>query len=123
LNLPLKADRNRIRQIIGNLLDNAIKYTPAGGTVELNAHTDGKDTVITVEDTGIGIPPQDLSRIWDRLFRGDQSRSINGLGLGLSLVKAVVEAHGGKVEVTSDSMRGSVFTIHIPSCIDHGPPE
>jgi signal transduction histidine kinase len=123
LNLPLKADRNRIRQIIGNLLDNAIKYTPAGGTVELNAHTDGKDTVITVEDTGIGIPPQDLSRIWDRLFRGDQSRSINGLGLGLSLVKAVVEAHGGKVEVTSDSMRGSVFTIHIPSYIDHGPPE
>jgi len=119
-NLRLKADPNRIRQVIGNLLDNAIKYTPTGGTVELNAHTDGKDTVITVKDTGIGIPPEDLSRIWDRLFRGDQSRSINGLGLGLSLVKAVVEAHGGKVEVTSEPMGGSVFTICIPSYVAQG---
>jgi signal transduction histidine kinase len=114
-NLCLKADPNRIRQAIGNLLDNAIKYTPPGGKVELNAYLDGKDTVITVKDTGIGIPPEDLPRIWDRLFRGDQSRSVSGLGLGLSLVKAVVEAHGGKVEVTSEPTRGSVFTIRIPS--------
>lgn len=119
-NLRLEADPNRIRQVIGNLLDNAIKYTPAGGKVELNAHVDGKDTVITVKDTGIGIPREDLPRIWDRLFRGDQSGSVGGLGLGLSLVKAVVEAHGGKVEVTSEPIRGSVFTICIPSYIAQG---
>jgi signal transduction histidine kinase len=119
-NLCLEADPNRIRQVIGNLLDNAIKYTPAGGKVELNAHVDGKDTVITVKDTGIGIPREDLPRIWDRLFRGDQSLSVSGLGLGLSLVKAVVEAHGGKVEVTSEPIRGSVFTICIPSYITQG---
>lgn len=119
-NLCLRADPNRVRQVIGNLLDNAIKYTPAGGKVELNAHIDGKDTVITVKDTGIGIPAEDLPRIWDRLFREDQSRSLSGLGLGLSLVKAVVEAHGGKVEVTSEPTRGSVFTICIPSYIAQG---
>jgi signal transduction histidine kinase len=119
-NLCLRADPNRIRQVIGNLLDNAIKYTPAGGKVELNAHVDETYTVITVKDTGIGIPQEDLPRIWDRLFRGDHSRSVGGLGLGLSLVKAVVEAHGGRVEATSEPIRGSVFTICIPSDIAQG---
>jgi signal transduction histidine kinase len=114
-NLCLKADPHRVRQVIGNLLDNAIKYTPVGGKVVLNAHVDGKDTIITVKDTGIGIPPEDLPRIWDRLFRGDQSRSSRGLGLGLSLVKAVIEAHGGKVKAMSESGRGSLFTICLPS--------
>jgi signal transduction histidine kinase len=114
-NLLLRVDPNRIRQIIGNLLDNAIKYTPAGGKVDLNAHVEGKVTIITVKDTGIGISLEDLPRIWDRLFRGDQSRSERGLGLGLSLVKAVVEAHGGKIEVMSEPGRGSAFTIYLPS--------
>lgn len=114
-NLLLRVDPNRIRQVIGNLLDNSIKYTPAGGKVDLNAHVDGEYTVITVKDTGIGIPSEDLPRIWDRLFRGDQSRSQRGLGLGLSLVKAVIEAHGGKVEATSERGAGSVFTICLTS--------
>jgi signal transduction histidine kinase len=119
-NLGLSADRNRIRQVIGNLLDNAIKYTPAGGRVELSAHVDGDNTAITVKDTGIGIAPEDLPRIWDRLFRGDQSRSLSGLGLGLSLVKAVVEAHKGRVEVRNEPIRGSAFTIYIPSYVAQG---
>ena len=114
-NLFLMVDPNRIKQVIGNLLDNAIKYTSARGRVYLKAHAEGKDTVITIKDTGIGIPPEDLPKIWDRLFRGDQSRSRRGLGLGLSLVKAVVEAHGGRVEVISEPNRGSVFTIYLPS--------
>ena len=114
-NLYLKADPHRVRQAIGNLLDNAIKYTPGGGKVDLDAHVDRKDTIITVKDTGIGIPPAELPRIWDRLYRGDQSRSTRGLGLGLSLVKAVIEAHGGKVEAVSESGRGSLFAICLPS--------
>ncbi|MGQ9647807.1 MAG: sensor histidine kinase [Thermodesulfobacteriota bacterium] len=113
-NLLLKVDASRIRQVIGNLLDNAIKYTPARGKIDLKAHTDGKHTILTVTDSGVGITPEDLPKIWDRLFRGDQSRSRRGLGLGLSLVKAVVEAHGGRVEAKSSIDTGSTFTVYLP---------
>lgn len=113
--LFLTADPNRIRQIIANLLDNAIKYTPSGGKIDLEADTKGKQIVIIVRDTGIGIPPRDIPRIWDRLYRGDQSRSQKGLGLGLSLVKAIVEAHRGRVEVVSELGTGSTFTFYLPS--------
>jgi signal transduction histidine kinase len=70
--------------------------------------------VLTVRDTGIGIPPDELPRVWDRLYRGDRSRSERGLGLGLSLVRAIVEAHKGSVEATSEPGRGSTFTIRLP---------
>lgn len=114
-NLLLKVDASRVRQVIGNLLDNAIKYTPDGGRIDLKAYTEGNYTILTVTDSGVGITPEDLPKIWDRLFRGDQSRSRRGLGLGLSLVKAVVEAHGGRVEAKSNTNTGSTFTVYLPS--------
>ena len=107
-------DRTRLEQVAANLLDNAIKYTPAGGRVEVSARREGGRAVLRVSDTGLGIPPDEQPRIWDRLFRGDQSRAERGLGLGLSLVKAVVEAHGGAVSVDSQLGHGSTFTVSLP---------
>jgi signal transduction histidine kinase len=112
----VSADRNRMRQVVANLLDNAIKYTPPGGRVEVQTALDGAAAVLSVADTGAGIPAGELPRIWERLYRGDASRSERGLGLGLSLVKAIVEAHGGRVEATSASGQGSTFVVRLPSC-------
>jgi signal transduction histidine kinase len=113
--LAALADRNRLRQVIANLLDNAVKYTPGGGQVTMRARVDGTDAAIEVEDNGAGISAEDLPRIWDRLYRGDRSRSERGLGLGLSLVRAVVEAHNGRAEVVSSPGQGARFTIHLPA--------
>ncbi|MQA31647.1 MAG: two-component sensor histidine kinase, partial [Luteitalea sp.] len=98
-----------------NLLDNALKYTPEGGEVFVGVTREGQWGRLSVRDTGIGIPQNELPRIWNRLFRGDASRSERGLGLGLSLVKAVVEAHGGIVTVDSDPGRGSTFVVSFPT--------
>jgi signal transduction histidine kinase len=106
-------DRPRLEQVAANLIDNAVKYTPAGGRVDVDAAREDGDAVLRVRDTGPGIVAADLPRIWDRLFRGDASRSERGLGLGLSLVKAVVEAHGGRVGVTSAPGRGSTFEVRL----------
>ena len=102
----VNADRTRLEQVVANLIDNAIKYTPAGGRVDIAVDGDRDDAVLRVRDTGVGIPADELPRIWDRLFRGDRSRTERGLGLGLSLVKAVVEAHGERVGVTSEPGKG-----------------
>ena len=105
------ADRTRMEQVAANLIDNAVKYTPAGGSVDVEVLRDGDRALLRIHDTGVGIRPDELPRIWDRLFRGDTSRTERGLGLGLSLVKAIVAAHGGTVEVTSEPGRGSTFTV------------
>ncbi len=122
-------DVNRFRQVVTNLLDNAVKYTRPGDSIEVSVFghsaapgktADGvaaapRDVpTLTVADTGVGIPPEDLPHIWDRLFRGDKSRSAPGLGLGLGLVKAIVEAHGGEVKAESRIGHGSAFTITLP---------
>ena len=109
------ADRDRLRQAIANLVDNAIKYTPRGGGVEVRAERASNMVEIRVSDTGPGIPDRDLPRIFDRLYRGDQSRTTRGLGLGLSLVRAYVEAQGGTVSVESRPGTGSTFTIRLPN--------
>lgn len=110
----ITADRNRLQLLLSNLLDNALKYTPNGGRVEIAADFSPHEVRITVRDTGIGIDADDLPRIWDRLYRADKSRSQRGLGLGLSLVKAFVDAHGGKATVASQPGSGSVFTVTFP---------
>jgi len=106
-------DPNRIRQVFANLLDNAIKYTPAGGRVTILLHDEPEQAVAVFRDTGVGIPADELEKIWARLYRGDKSRSQRGLGLGLSLVKAVVEAHGGRVAVSSQPDAGATFTVKL----------
>jgi signal transduction histidine kinase len=105
---------DRLRQAFANLVDNAIKYTVQDGSVSVLARTEDGSAVVTVTDTGTGIAPQDLPRIWDRLYRADPSRSERGLGLGLSLVKAYVQAHGGTVQAVSQPGHGSVFTVRLP---------
>jgi len=112
--IPIFADLNRIRQVIANLLDNAIKYTPAEGSITVSAGRQGQAAVVTIRDTGPGVPTQDLPHIWDRLFRGDQSRSQPGLGLGLVMVRAIVQAHGGHVGVESKPGHGASFVVHLP---------
>lgn len=104
-------DANRMRQVFGNLLDNAIKYTPSGGVVTVLAKKEGNQALVEFCDTGMGIPVEEQPRIWERLYRGDKSRSQRGLGLGLSVVKAVVQAHQGQVTVESVSGKGARFKI------------
>jgi signal transduction histidine kinase len=108
-------DRARLEQVAANLIDNAIKYTAAGGRVDVAVRRDNGSAILEVRDTGVGIPADEISRIWDRLFRGDSSRTERGLGLGLSFVKAIVTAHGGTVDVSSEPGRGSTFTVRLPA--------
>lgn len=108
------ADRNRIRQVFANLLDNALKYTPENGSVTITVHEETAWAMVRFRDTGIGIPREEQDKIWARLYRGDKSRSRRGLGLGLSLVKAVVERHQGQVTVASVAGEGSEFTVRLP---------
>jgi len=110
----LSGDRTRLRQVLANLIENAVKYTEPGGRVDIEATGDPRLVTLTVRDTGIGISADDAPFVWDRLYRADASRSARGLGLGLSLVKAIVEAHGGQVSLTSTPGQGSVFSVTLP---------
>ena len=107
-------DRSRMRQVFANLLDNAIKYTPEGGQVTVAVQCAAAEALVLFRDTGIGVPPEEQDKIWARLYRADKSRSQRGLGLGLSLVKAVVQAHGGKVGVSSKVNEGAEFSVRLP---------
>jgi len=112
--LKARVDASRTRQVIANLLDNAIKYSKKGGNIDINAALKDDELKISVKDNGVGIASGDLPRIFDRLYRGDKSRSRRGLGLGLSLVQAVVHAHKGHIEVRSRPGEGSCFTVSLP---------
>ena len=134
--ITLTADENRLRQLLFNLIDNAIKYTPSGGSVKVTGvmeyWSDGvlepqqpqhsstptlqHSIRLTVADTGIGIPSEHLPHIFDRFYRVDKARSreMGGSGLGLSICRWIAEAHGGTITVTSEVGKGSAFTVRLP---------
>jgi signal transduction histidine kinase len=114
--LTVTGDPQRLSQLLYILLDNAIKYTPQGGEVKLSLSIVGQQLCISVQDTGIGIRPEDYQRIFERFYRSDKSRSrqMGGHGLGLSIAKWIVDTHKGTIKVSSELGKGSTFMIHIP---------
>lgn len=112
----IKADYQRMIQAIGNIVDNAIKYSAPDSQVRIHTELIDKQVRIFIEDEGPGIDVHEQSRIWSRLYRGDSSRSTTGLGIGLSLVKAVIEAHKGHIELVSTVGKGSIFIVSLPIC-------
>jgi signal transduction histidine kinase len=112
----LAADPTRIAQLLGNLLSNAVKFTPDGGKVEVRLGTERDRAVLTVADTGIGIPVADRERIFERFFRTATAKqqAIQGTGLGLTITQAIVAAHNGTIAVEGAEGRGSTFTVRLP---------
>jgi signal transduction histidine kinase len=110
------ADETRLTQVMGNLISNALRYTPEGGEISLSGQQTGSQVVMRVSDSGAGMSPETLSHIFDRFYRADTSRteSYGGSGLGLAIAKALVEAHGGMIEVNSNLGQGTVFNIRLP---------
>ncbi|MFN2196947.1 MAG: sensor histidine kinase [Anaerolineales bacterium] len=103
------ADAPRIQQVIANLLQNAIKFTPAGGEIKMTAYEQDSSIVFAIKDTGVGIPSEDLERIFERFYKSDRARSSSGTGLGLAISRHLVEAHGGIIWAESIETRGSTF--------------
>jgi len=116
------ADPDRIDQVLSNLLLNAIQFSPDGQTIEVSVERKGKAAVVSVRDYGVGIPPEDLERIWQRFYKSDKARSArSGSGLGLSIVRHVLEQHGTRATVESRPGAGSRFSFELP-VVDPKPP-
>jgi signal transduction histidine kinase len=113
----LYADRERIHQVLFNLVDNAVRFTPDGGDVRVSARRENGAIWIAVSDTGSGIPAEHLPRLFERFYRADpaRSRGDGGTGIGLAIARSVVEAHGGRIRAESEPGRGSVFTFDLPA--------
>jgi signal transduction histidine kinase len=112
--LTVPMDEALVGRALENLIGNAIRYTDEGGRVEMTADTDGKEAMLRISDTGMGIPQEDLDRIFDPFFRATNSRREQGMGLGLAVVKSIIEGQGWHIEVASEVARGTTFTIRIP---------
>ena len=110
------ADCAKLTQVVYNILDNAIKYTPEGGLIKVRLIRSGRDAILSVSDNGPGIPKEDQPHIFDRFYRVDKARSrdTGGTGLGLSIVNQLVLMHGGSVSVQSEEGKGSTFTVELP---------
>jgi len=115
--LTVHADRDRLAQILINLVDNAVKYSPRGGRVTVSARPVAAGRIaVSIEDTGVGIPAEDLPRITERFYRVDKARSreLGGTGLGLAIVKHLVAAHGGQLDIESEVERGTTVRVTLP---------
>ncbi|HEX3889564.1 MAG TPA: ATP-binding protein [Verrucomicrobiae bacterium] len=112
--LEISGDSERLAQVVTNLLTNAIHYNKPGGEVRVKLQSQNGLAILTVSDTGAGISAEDLPHVFERFFRADKSRSSGNAGLGLSISKAIIEAHGGTIEVSSEEMAGTIFTIRLP---------
>ena len=114
--VPFHGDEELLRRLVVNLLDNAIRYTPAGGLVSASLEAEGPELRIRVSDNGVGIAPEAAPHVFERFYRADtaRSREDGGFGLGLSIVKWIAESHNGAVELTSNPEAGSVFTVTLP---------
>jgi signal transduction histidine kinase len=113
---PIEADRERVHQVLFNLLDNAVRFTPSGGSVTVSAERRDGSVEVRVTDTGVGISPEHLPRLFERFYRADPARSRDdgGTGIGLAIARSVVEAHGGHLSAASVLGTGSVFTFDLP---------
>jgi signal transduction histidine kinase len=116
-------DRGRLAQVLDNLISNALKFTPEGGTVEVRTRADDEHAMLEVSDTGIGIPAEDQPRLFERFFRSSKAdeQAIPGTGLGLAIVKAIVEAHAGRIEVESREGEGTTFRVRLPLTVERRP--
>jgi len=114
---PVDADAERIHQVLFNLVDNAVRFTPPGGAVTIGAHRVNGHVEISVADTGSGIPSEALPRLFERFYRVDtaRSREDGGTGIGLAIARSIVEAHGGHIHAESQMGKGSVFTFDLPA--------
>jgi len=112
----VEADRQKLHLVLANLLSNAIKFTPEEGSIQVEVKTKGNEVRVSVRDTGIGIPPREQERIFDRFYQVEPSltRRFEGMGLGLSIAKGMVELHGGRIWVESVKGKGSSFTFALP---------
>jgi signal transduction histidine kinase len=110
----IDGDADRLGQATDNLISNALKFTPAGGTVTVTTAVQGTDAVLTVRDTGVGIPSAEVAHLSERFFRASTARAIPGVGLGLTVVRQIATAHGGRLDVDSAEGRGTTFSIVLP---------
>lgn len=114
--LKMRGDSARLARVFANLIDNAVKYTPENGTVTVSARQEGEQAIVSVRDTGMGIPEKEFTLIWQRLYRSTLARKFkkSGLGLGLSIVQAVINAHNGSIDLKSTVGKGTEFTVSLP---------
>jgi signal transduction histidine kinase len=110
----VRGDRRQLGRVVTNLVGNAVKYTPGGGRIDVAVTSTASNVMLSVQDTGYGVPADDVARLFTKYARFHRDRAIPGTGLGLYLSKAIVEAHGGSVRATSELGRGSIFTVQLP---------